>query len=205
MLVDIGLPRVSNFIWCLARQQRETSCCTVNISPFQSTLSSFYPSHCDFFSSIQVLGSWEGSPGIVSPNTGKGIGEGFVLCAPSPWPSVYFHVSILPSEKVKGDCRGTEPCQTQGHGKGFYLERVEYSQIKKWAWVNSKDSKIWNNGFYCQNLVQEHFCDVTIIITITNIIIIISSSSSSSSIANMSKVTWGIFRSTSSSLLISRI
>lgn len=96
-LEDIGLPQVSNSIWCLAPQQRETSCCTVNISLFLSTLSSSYPSLCVFFSSIQVLGSWEGSLGRVSPNTGKGIREGFELCAPSPLSLALFPCSIHPS------------------------------------------------------------------------------------------------------------
>lgn len=128
-----GLPWVSNFIWSLAPQQGVTSCCTVNISMFLSTLSSSYPSLCGSVSSIQVLGSWGGSPGRFSPSTGKGIGEGFVLYAPFPYPSIYFHVSIHLSirESSRWLQRNSEPYQTWGHGKGFYLESVEYCRIKR--------------------------------------------------------------------------
>lgn len=136
-LADIGLPLVSDSIWCLAPQQRETSCCPVNIYLFLATLSSYYPSLCAI-SPIQVLGSWEGSLGWVSPNRRARVFEkdlSFVLLPTIPhsisssFLSIMVHLILFPCSIhpfIQGSSRGlqknSELYQTQRHRKGFHLK-----------------------------------------------------------------------------------
>lgn len=104
---------------------RETSCCTVNISLFLST-----PSVAA--SSLSKPGVVRRLPGESYPSTGKGIREGFVLCAhflPTPPSSISMHLFAFPSQNYELELGAL--LDSGGMGKDFIYKVESIAGLKE--------------------------------------------------------------------------